>query len=487
MSDLVQDILDTPEAGRRVVRGGALRVVGFVAGVGASVVGAALVTRHLGPATYGRYQTVVALATIVQTVTDLGMTSLGLREWSQARGAERERFMQVLLGLRLAMTVAGIALATVAAVVLGYRGDMIAGTAVMGLGVMVGVLGATLTVPLGAELRMGVVTGLDVGRQVATTVLLVALVVIGTTRLVPYTAVVAPANAIVVVGSLWFLRGRLSMRPMFDLRAWMALVRPSISFALAVAVGSMYVYAALVLTQLVTSAHETGIFAASFRVYAIAAAVPGVLVTTAFPVLSRAARDDRARLAYATQRLFEGTALLGGAALVALVLGAGPIISVVAGPKFAAAATVLRLQGVALAMTFVIVTWGFSLMALHRHRVMILLNVVGLVVSMTTVLILARSHGAVGAAWGTLLGELTLATGYGFALARSAAELRPRFGRVVRLAPALAASLLVGLLVGLPAVAATAVGLVLYGALALIAGAVPDEITEHLPRPLRRG
>ena len=64
----IGDVLDTPEAGRRVVRGGALRVGGFVAGLSASLVGAALVTRHLGPADYGRYQTVVALVTIVQAV-----------------------------------------------------------------------------------------------------------------------------------------------------------------------------------------------------------------------------------------------------------------------------------------------------------------------------------------------------------------------------------------------------------------------------------
>jgi O-antigen/teichoic acid export membrane protein len=480
------DILDSGGAGRAVVRGGAIRVVGFGVGLLASVLGAALVTRHLGTATYGEYQTVVALATIVQTITDLGMTSLGLREWSQRSGAERDQFMRVLLGLRLTMTVLGIVFAVVIAVILGYSGEMVGGTAVMGLGVMIGVLGSTITVPLQAQLRMGVVTGLDVARQVATTVLLVALVIIGTTNIIPYTAMVVPANLIVVVGGFWLLRRQISMRPSFDRAAWVALIRPSISFALATAVGSLYAYAAVVLTQLVTSAHETGVFAASFRVWVIAAAIPAVLVTTAFPVLSRAARDDRHRLVYATQRLFESTALLGGAALVTCVVGAPAIIEVLAGPKFDEAIPVLRLHGIALAMTFVISTWGFSLLALHRHRALIVVNVIGLTVNATTVLILASRYGAPGGAWGTVVGETTLATGYGIALARADPLLRPRFGMVLRVLPALGLALAAGLLIGLPAVPGVVLALAIYGAGALAVGAVPDEILEHLPARLRR-
>ena len=76
------------------------------------MIAAALVTRHLGTVDYGRYQTVVALVTIIQDVTDLGMTTLGLREYVQRRGEERTTFMRVLLGLRLALTALGIVAAT---------------------------------------------------------------------------------------------------------------------------------------------------------------------------------------------------------------------------------------------------------------------------------------------------------------------------------------------------------------------------------------
>jgi len=484
MTDL--DVLDTPEAGRRVVRGGVLRVGAFVIGIGASVVAAAFVTRHLGTSDYGRYQTVVALVTIVQIVTDLGMTTLGLREYAQRRGADRDRFIRVLLGLRLAMTVVGVTLAAAAAVALGYDGDMVLGAALMGVGVTIGVVAGTIGVPLGAELRMGAVSGIDLSRQVLTALAFVALVALGS-GIVGFLAVTIPVSVFVLAATLYLVRDRVSLRPSFDARAWAGLLRPTITFALATAVGSMYVYAAQVLTQLVADDHEAGLFGASFRVYIIVASVPGVLVTTAFPVLSRAARDDRARLAYATQRLFEGTALLGGAALLGCVLGAGPIIDVVAGPEYAGAVPVLRVQGVALALTFVISTWGFTLLAMHRHRAMVLANTVALGVSAATVLLLANAHGARGAAFGTLLGEGVLAMSYLIGITRGDRTMRPDPWPVVRMLPALVLGLACGLL-PLPALVTTILGLVVYGAVLVVTRAVPDEVYEHLPGPLgRRG
>ena len=480
----VGDVLDTPEAGRLVVRGGALRVGGFVTGLLASLVGAALVTRHLGPEDYGRYQTVVALVTIVQAVTDLGMATLGLREYAQRTGADRERFMRVLLGMRLALTSVGVVLAMLVSWALGYDSQMILGAGLLGAGLIFSVIYGTLSIPLANDLRMGAVTGLDVARQVAVAALFVLLVALGS-GVVGFLAATIPVHLALVFATLVLVHGRVPLRPTFDRVQWLALVRPTITFALATAVGSLYVYAALVLTSLVSTKYQTGLFGASFRVYLIAASVPGVLVTTAFPLLSRAARDDRARLRYATQRLFEGTAALGGAALITCVLGAAPIIAVVAGADYDGAIPVLRVQGAALALTFVISTWGFTLLAMHRHREMIRANVVALLISAVTVLLLAHAHGAQGAAFGTLLGEAWLACGYLWGIAGGDRAMRPRFGVVARIVPAIALGLLPWFL-PVPDAVSTLLGLGLYGAALLLLGALPEEIREHLPGPLGR-
>lgn len=477
------DVLDTPEAGRKIVRGGAVRVVGFVGGTGLAVLGAALVTRYLGPEDYGKFQTVLALVTIVQAVTDLGMTGLGIREYSQRTGADRDRFMAALLGLRVVGTVVGLGIAVLLALALGYDSTMVIGTALMGAGLVLTLLQGTLGIPLMVELRIGTITLLDIGRQAGLSASYALLVVVGSGLLAFY-ATTIPIGLVLVIVTAVLVRGAISLRPSFAPAEWIALIRPAIVFALAIAVGQLYIYAALILTQLVTSEFETGLFAASFRVYIIVAAVPGVLVTTAFPLLSRAARDDRVRLAYATQRLFEGTAILGGAALIGCILGAAPIIAVIAGSQYEGAVAVLQIQGAALALTFVISTWGFTLLAVHHHRSMIVANLVAMVVSVTTVLLLAASNGATGAAVATVLGELVLAVGYVIAVSRVDRAMRPRFGRPLRVVPAVGLALAAGLLLPVPAVFATALALVLYALLLLVFRAVPDEIMEHVPGPL---
>lgn len=71
------DILDTTEAGGVVVRGGTLRLVGYLSGLLLSVASISLLTRHLGVGQYGQYTTVLSLVTVVGAVTDAGMGGLG--------------------------------------------------------------------------------------------------------------------------------------------------------------------------------------------------------------------------------------------------------------------------------------------------------------------------------------------------------------------------------------------------------------------------
>ncbi len=478
----VGDVLDTAEAGRRVLTGGALRIGGYALGLLASMASAAVMLRYLGEIDYGKFGVVTALITIVQFVTDLGMTTLGVREYSQRTGEDRDRFMRVLLGMRLATTALIVSASTALAVILGYDSEMLAGAVLLGVAAGISALAGTIAIPLQVEIRMGIVTGIDVARQVGTAIAYVALSVAGA-GLVAFFGVSVPIYVLVLLAFYVFVRGSIPLRPEFDLDEWKRLLRPTVVFALASAVGAIYVYGAMVLTEIVTSDLETGYFAAAFRVFIIIATFPALVAATAFPLLSRAARDDHDRLEYAGQKLFEGSAILGGAALVGLVLGAEVVIDVLAGPRYEPSIPVLRIQGAALALTFVISSFGFTLLALHRHRAIIVANLCALTVSATAVLTLGSTHGALGASWGVLLGETTLATGYLVALG----ALRPKPGTALRVVPAVVAALLCWFL-PLPPVAIVTLGLLVYAAGLMLCRAVPDEILELVPgRAARSG
>jgi O-antigen/teichoic acid export membrane protein len=476
------NVLDTTAAGGLIIRGGVLRFGSYVGVVGLSVLSAALLTRYLAPTGFSQYTTVLSLVGLIAIVTDAGMSNLAVREFSVGEGAERDALMRDLLGLRVALTTLGVVLVTAFAVAAGYSAALLGGTVVAGVATIALVLQHTLTIPLAAELRLGVLSLLELARQALTMIAIVALIVLGA-GVFPLLAVTLVVYVVLIPVTARLAGGRISLRLELRPRRWRSLLRLTVAFSLATAVGAVYVYTAQIITSLVASGHQSGLFAASFRVFMVAVTVPGLLVSGAIPLLARAARDDRERLAYAMQRIFEVSLILGLAAALGMLAGAQFVIAVIAGPKYAGAAASLRILGVAMSASFLVAGWGFALLSLKRYTSVLVVNTAALIVSCALTLILASTHGAQGAALATLCGELTLAAGYLLVLVLGNPELRPRLQIVPKVALAAVPAVALALALELPSLVRAVLALAVYGLLIAWTRATPEEITALIPRP----
>jgi len=480
------DVLDSAAAGGLILRGGVLRFGSYIAIVALSIISAALLTRHLGVVRFGQYTTVLSLVGVVSAVTDAGMSTVGTREFSVREGAERDALMRDLLGLRMLLTAVGMLLVTAFALAAGYDPALLAGAVLAGLGTIALVVQHTHTIPLAAGLRLGVLSLLDFARQVLTVVAIIALVLLGA-GVLPLLAVALAVNLVLIPPTAVLAQHQISLRMAMRPRQWMALLRLTVSFSLAAAVGTIYVFTAQILTSLVSSSHQSGLFAASFRVFIVVGAVPGLLAGGALPLLARAARDDRERLSYALQRIFEVSVILGVAAAVGILGGAQFIIHVIAGPKYAAAASVLQIQGLALIASFALAGWSFALLSLKLYKGLLLANLAAFLVSCSLTIVLASSNGAKGAAIATLCGESVLAIGSLFALLYGHPEFRPKLGVVLKVAIAAAPAVVLALLSGVPSIVRALLAVAVYAVLLLVTRAVPAEVVELLPARLRRG
>lgn len=484
-SAAISDALDSTEAGGRILRGGAVRFVVYVLVVLLSVLSAALLTRHLGVSRFGQYTTVLSLVAVVSTVTDAGMSSVGAREFAVREGSERDELMRDLLGLRIVLTSAGVLLTLAFAAAAGYDSALLVGALLASLGTIALVVQHTHTIPITVALRLGTLSALELARQVLSVALIVALVLLGA-GVLPLLAVALAVNLVLIAPTARLARNQISLRLGLHPRRWRALLGLTISFSLATAVGTIYVYTAQVLTSLVASGHQSGLFAAAFRIFIVAAAVPGLLVGGALPLLARAARDDRERLSYALARIFDVSLILGVGAAVGLLGGAQFTISVVAGPKYAGAAAVLQILGAAMIASFVLAGWSFALLSLQRYRGLLAANLGALVLSSALTLLLAAHHGAQGAAVATLCSESALAAGLLIALARGNPELRPGGRIVVKVLVAAGPACAVAVLPALPSIARALLALAAYSLLIALTRAVPAEVLELLPLRLRR-
>lgn len=417
------DILDAPEAGTLVLRGGLIRVAGFGVGTLLSLGAVAVLTRHLGVRDYGRYQTIASIVQIVQVMADLGIGAYGLRELSYRRGSDRDDFIRALLGLRIVLTTA--ALATVAlALLLGGRAELAAGTILMGAGLVVLLAQATYALPLAVSLRLATATALDVGRQVLVTLSVVLLVLAGSGFL-PILAAGIPAQlvALLVTGAL--VRGQIPLRPAFGFARFKPVLMPALTIAAATTAAMAYLYAPQLLTAAVASPYDAGVFSLGFRVFVVVASMAIVITGAAFPLLARLALTDRARLSRAVRRLGEWMLVLGAGAAVSLFAGAQVIVAIVGGGTYEDAVGVLHVQAVVLAVTFILPGMAFGLLALERHRAMAFANVVAIAVIAVCMPVLIAVAGARGAAWAQLVGEVVLACGYAAALSRQTEVMSP--------------------------------------------------------------
>ena len=477
--DPALDLLRTPEAGGRVVRGGLIRGTGYAVSTALGLVTAVLLLRYLGVDDFGRYATVMALLGIVGGVTDAGLTAVGSREISIARAqAERTHILNNLLLLRVVGASAGVILAVGFTVVAGYDRVMIAGTAVGGLGIVLISVQSMLTVPIWVGLRILSLTALDVLRNALTLGGVAALVLLEA-GLLAFFGVQLVVAALLVPLTLALARVGLRFTSGVRRDVIGRLVRETLPLAVAFAMSVVYFRVLVVLVSLVSNDVETGLFGTSFRIFEMLLALPALILSVALPLLSVAGAEDTTRLRSALQSMTEASLLVAALLAVGIGILAEPGILLVGGEEFVDAAPVLRIQALALIPVFLVQTWQLGLIARRAYRAMAVANGLALAVVLLLGLAFVPGGGARAAAWVAVAAETALAGFLWLALTRGTPGGGPR--------------LQVAWKVGLAAVVAGGIGYVLRDApvlgacLAIPAFVVIAHLTRAVPADAYHG
>ncbi|MEO8969740.1 MAG: hypothetical protein ABI355_19045, partial [Solirubrobacteraceae bacterium] len=471
-----------------IVTGGLQRVGGFVVINLLTAAAAVLLLRYLGVRDFGRYGTVLALMTIVQGISDGGLTLTGARELSlRTDEAERKELLGNLVGLRMLLTGAGVLAAVAFAMAVGYSGTLVAGTALVGLSVFALSVQSALLLPLTVELKNSRLAVNDVLRQSALVATLLLLAVLGAS-LIPFFAASPIAAGVVLLATPAVLGRHRLVAPRWAAPALRSLAITTLPLALFGVLSVLYFRVLVILMSLLqTSALQLGYYVTSARVIEIFLGIPVVLIGVVLPVLSVSARDDMARLQFVTLRLTQSLAWLGMLFAVILGTGARPILMLFGGAEYLGAARVLQIQCIALVTVFVTAAWTTPLVGMGRARDLAIATAVGLAGVVTAGSILISTDAADGAAVAAVLADLVYCATV-FVYARrgrvtQAVRLRTFAPIVISALPAVGLALTAPLPAALDCVIATA----LFIVLSLRLGAVPPEITGRVRAVLPRG
>jgi O-antigen/teichoic acid export membrane protein len=470
-----QDLLDTPHAGSAAIRGATLRVGSYVVGALLSVASGALLFRHLGVIGVGRYTIVLSLVALVSGLSDAGLTSIGMRELSVQRGAERRVLASDLLGLRIVISVVGVVGMFVFTLLAGYPDIVVAGVLIGGVGLVLQSYQSTLTVSLLSRLRLGWVSMIGLASQ-ASSVVLIALLVVEGAHLLAFVAVTIPATGIALAITLVNVRGDVPLVPTMHRERWRRLLRMVLPYSVAVTAAAIYLQLSVVLVSLIADQRQLGLYSASFRIVLVLMAIPALLVGSVFPIFARAARDDAARLVYAVDRVFQTSLILGVWIALGITIGAPLAIQIITGGgSFKAADGVLSIQAVALGAMFVGAVWANVLLSLQRLRAIMYFNIALLALGAVLVAVLTNLDGALGAAIGTATTESIGALAAGIIVVRGDPRLKPSLASLPRVALAGACGAAPALL-GTPVIVKLILSSAIYAAGLVVFRLIPDEL-----------
>jgi O-antigen/teichoic acid export membrane protein len=469
------DLLRSAEVGPLVVRGGAVRGIGYTAGLALVAIGSVLLLRYLGVADFGRYVTVTALIGIVGGVSDAGLTTIGARELSIAEEARRPHLMANLITLRLLLTPIGVAAATLFALIAGYDHTMVYGTILAGIGLVLVSTQATLMLPLAVNLSYVRLTAADLIKQTVTVAGMGVCVLLGTS-LLPFFGLQIVVGLVVIAATPLIVGRHWWHRPQADRGQLRLLVREALPMATALALNVIYFRTLVIIASLIATAVETGYVATSFRIFEILLGVPTIVMGVALPVLSAAGEEGGRRLHYVIQRMTE-VGLAGSCFLaILLVFLAKPVIVLLGGNAYEGAASVLRIQGFSLIGLFLGQAWQLGLVSVRHQRDVAVANGVALVFVIGFGLVMIPWLGADGAGVAAVAAETLLASMLLFMLRRRAIAPDFRFSWKVLLASALALAPL--LVHGLPEVAGAAIAALLFIGVAWFTHLLPPEVVD---------
>ena len=365
--------------------------------------------RFLPASEYGKFSFAIALATIVETLMDIGLGPVTVRTVARD-GAGAGTLFRHVLGLKIAWGALGLVVLLIAAPIL--RSD----PAVIHACYLMGISSAIRSYVLSAR---GLLQGLN--RFDLETVTVVAdrglLLVLGTLVLAAGYGLYGLSVAFVVARLLMFVvvtvivkRVTGSAVPTYDRAVWIELQTAALPLGFFLITLTLYTYIDTVILGIMRTDAETGWYAASYRVYEGLMYAPSAFATVLTPRFSQMFVDDPAGL----RSLFRRSLL--GSALAALVIGgagvylARPMLLLFYGAAYVAA--VPPLQVLAGGSIFVFCTWILHAAAISTNldRRLVGTTAIGLITNIALNILFIPRLGITGAAWATVIAEAVTVT-----------------------------------------------------------------------------
>ncbi len=372
----------------------AVQLTSLATGVASNMI----LSRYLGVEGFGVFNYIFAFYALFLSFNDFGTNTILIRELAKNRG-NADRIMGTALLLKL--LIAGVCMAAACVVISFMHSEPELKKSLYLYAVMLFVIVLQLPMVIfQVDLKMKYTAALGVFNRLFQFAL-VMLVVRAQGGLVWLIAALVAGDALFLPA--YWIASRRFLKPVLrmDGKVAKAILKSSIPLG---AAGILNLFAnqinALFLERL-SSLHEVGLYAAAFRITSPALLIPPMIMATIYPLMSRYAASDTARL----RRLYIESMMWFCAAGAALGAGgsffAPWIVRVIFGSEFEGAVPVLRILIWSVSAVYFGIASGNLLVSIGRERLNVYILGAGAVVNTFLVLQLVPRLGALGSAVAT--------------------------------------------------------------------------------------
>ena len=365
---------------------------------------AVFLSRHLGPEAYGRYAAAIALVTLfaglVQHAVDAAV--LRLLPSRAGDGPGEARLFNAALALRMAGALAAVALLETGAALLRAAGLVPpvgpGAMALAGAAVAATILFSEVQLFFQAGLRFGIYLLLDVVLNLARVAALGVLAVLAALDLETALAVYGGSLLLAAMaGFAWGRAAALARGGAAGLRAEVVgLVHAGARIGLAYALSLIQARLDLLLLPMLAGATAAGIYAAALNLALVVEFAGSFLLVVFYPRILPLAEAGQLRRVLLVFLAVAAPA----AAMIGLVgaIWAGPLIAMVYGAEFAAAAPVFAVLLPAAACMLAVHPIAAPFLTLRNPRLLVRLEAIALAMTAAGLLVAIPGFGAIGAA-----------------------------------------------------------------------------------------
>jgi O-antigen/teichoic acid export membrane protein len=372
-----------------------------------------VVSRQLGPAIFGVFSFLTTVVISANTFSSLGLDIWMVREITKAPEKAKQYF-STILGLK-----AGTSLATLMLVFLIFQATDLPETTlhllwILSIALIFNTVSQTLWHYGDCFKEFVYHSFLWAASNIIKSLTGIVLVLLyGELELLIIGVVLAEALALIL--SIYVIRRRFGpFAPKFQFAVWWDFLSRSAPIGLGVIFSVLYFRLDIVMLQLMTDDRVVGFYSAAYKLFEVVVVLPHSLMIVLFPSLVEEFHTDRGKFKISLKKAFIVFFVVGSSIALVFFGFSNEIIGLIYGNDFLFSIKVLDVLAIAISLSFLIFLLS-NILIVSGWEMTNTWSLVGAsTLNIALNLAWIPAHGAIGAAWATVVCEIVLIGVLGF-------------------------------------------------------------------------